>query len=130
MRLLDSIDITKYDLFAWMQTKKSPHIAPEQGEYWRRSLLKAFAGSKEIVADCVQLFRDDPSVGLVAAAEWRSTHMGNNQEQYERALDLFQIDERHRDLRIRFRNDVLDSLRDPSAAISKTEGRRVGKRQR
>lgn len=98
IRLLDCIDISKYELFAWMQTKKSPHIAPEHGEYWRRGLLKAFAGSEDIVTDCVRLFREDPTVGMVGAVEWRSTHLGNNQEQFERALDLFEIDEQHREL--------------------------------
>ena len=46
-RLLDNVDIKKYDLFAFMHSKKSPHIAAEKGDYWRRSLLRAFAGSPD-----------------------------------------------------------------------------------
>ena len=66
-RLLDNVDIKKYDLFAFMHSKKSPHIAAEKGDYWRRSLLRAFAGSPDIVAECVQMFKDDPTVGLIGA---------------------------------------------------------------
>ncbi len=98
VRLLDNVDIEKYEFFAWMHSKKSPHIAAEKGEYWRRSLLGAFAGSQEIAAECVRLFKEDASVGLVAAREWRSTYMGNNRGQYERALELFGIDEKHREI--------------------------------
>ena len=50
------------------------------------------------MADCIQQFRDDPSVGLIGANEWRSTYMGRNEPQFERMLDLFQIDEQHRDV--------------------------------
>jgi Rhamnan synthesis protein F len=98
VRLLDHVDIKKYDLFAWIHSKKSPHIAEIKGEYWRRSLLRAFAGTEEIVAECVRTFRDDPSVGLIAAREWRCTELGRNAEQYYKLLDLFEIDEKHRQM--------------------------------
>jgi lipopolysaccharide biosynthesis protein len=97
-RLLDNVDIMKYDFFAFMHSKKSPHIATEKGEYWRRSLLNAFAGSREIVAECIDSFRADPTVGLIAAKEWRSTELGKNEVQYLQMLDLFEIDEQHRSL--------------------------------
>src|SRR5690606_12275937 len=95
MRLLDHVDIKKYDYFAWMHSKKSPHIAAEKGEYWRRSLLKAFAGSQEIVSECIQRLREDPKIGMIAGREWRSTHMGEGVQQYEKMLELFKIDEIH-----------------------------------
>jgi hypothetical protein len=91
IRLLDNVDIKKYDLFAFMHSKKSPHIAPEKGDYWRRCLLRAFAGTPDIVTECVRMFKDDPSVGLIGATEWRATEMGNNEAQFDRMLDLFQI---------------------------------------
>jgi hypothetical protein len=98
VRLLDNVDIKKYEFFAWIHSKKSPHIAAEKADYWRRCLLQAFAGSSQIVADCIQAFRDDPSVGLIGAKEWRSTEIGRNEVQFNRMLDLFEIDERHRDV--------------------------------
>ena len=76
--------------------KKSPHIASEKGDYWRRCLLRAFAGSPDIVAECVQTFKDDPTVGLIGASEWRATEMGHNEVQFERMLDLFQIEPQFR----------------------------------
>jgi Rhamnan synthesis protein F len=96
IRLLDNVDISKYDLFAFMHSKKSPHIAAEKGDYWRRCLLRAFAGTPEIVSQCVQMFKDDPSVGLIGAAEWRETEMGNNHAQFDRMIDLFQIEQQYR----------------------------------
>lgn len=98
VRLLDNVDIKKYEYFAWMHSKKSPHIAMEKGEYWRRSLLGSFAGNPETVASCIQQFRDDPSIGLIGAKEWRTTEMGRNEEQFNKMLELFEIDEQHRDV--------------------------------
>jgi len=95
-RLLDNVDIEKYDLFALMHSKKSPHIAAEKADYWRRCLLRAFAGSPSVVAECVQIFKDDPTVGLVGAHEWRATDLGNNQLQFERMLDRFEIEPQYR----------------------------------
>src|SRR5262249_47990812 len=59
-------------------------------------LLKSFAGTPGIVEECVQLFRDDPSVGLIGAKEYRETGLGKNDLQFERMLDLFKIGEQNR----------------------------------
>jgi hypothetical protein len=98
MRLFDNIDMKKYDYFAWMHTKKSPHIAAEKADYWRRCLLQAFAGNPRTVTECVQMLHEDPAVGLVASREWRSSYMGNNAEQYDKMLDLFEIAPEYREL--------------------------------
>jgi hypothetical protein len=95
-RLLDNVDINKYELFAFMHSKKSPHIAEEKADYWRRCLLRAFAGSPTIVAECVQMFKHDPTVGLIGAHEWRATDLGNNQSEYDRMLDRFEIEPQYR----------------------------------
>ena len=97
-RLLEHIDLSRYDLFAFMHSKKSPHIAPEKGEYWRRTLLSAIAGSAETARDCVRMFRDNPHIGLIGSKDWRSTDMGKNIEQYERLLDLLGVRGKHREL--------------------------------
>ena len=91
IRLLDSVDIDRYDLFAFMHTKKSPHISIKRANDWRRALLRAFAGSPEIAEECVDLMLSDPSVGMIGAKEWRSFDMARNRDQYERVLDLFDI---------------------------------------
>ncbi len=96
-RLLDNIDLERYELFAFMHSKKSPHVHERRAEHWRRTLLKAFAGSPEIAKECVSLFASQ-KVGMIAAKEWRSQHMGKNVEQYERMLDLLGIDAEHREL--------------------------------
>lgn len=97
-RILDHIDPTKYELVAFMHSKKSPHFAPEKGDYWRRSLLRAIAGTPSIARQCVERFRADPRVGMIGAEEWRSSAMGANADQYEKLLDLLGVEGAHRDL--------------------------------
>lgn len=92
IRLLDNVDIDRYEVFAFMHSKKSPHIPIERGNHWRQSMLSAFAGSPEIVRQCMEMFHDDPTIGIIGAEAWRSQTMGNNYEQYERLLDLLGIE--------------------------------------
>ncbi len=99
MRLMDNVDFKKYELVALMHSKKSPHIAIERAMHWRRELMGAFAGSRDIVRECVGLFREDPTIGLIAfAAKWQETHLGDNAEHYERLLDLFEIEPEFREI--------------------------------
>ena len=98
VRLLDNVDLSRYRVCAFMHTKKSPHVAEEKGATWRRTLLSAFAGSREVVERSLALFRDDPGVGLVGSKDWRSTEIGKNAEVYGRLLDMFEIGPEHRDL--------------------------------
>lgn len=98
IRLLDNIDIERYTAFALMHTKKSPHIPIERGAHWRRTLLNAFAGSREVAADAVALMSSDPAIGMIASKEWRATDLGNNAEHYRRLLDHFQISGAHRQI--------------------------------
>ncbi len=97
-RLLDQVQIDRYVCFAFLHSKKSPHLAPEKGEYWRRSLIHAFAGTPEVARECVETFKREPDVGLVGAKEWRSQDMGANGAQYERLLDLLDVRGRNREL--------------------------------
>ncbi|MDE3174851.1 MAG: hypothetical protein KGM15_01935, partial [Pseudomonadota bacterium] len=97
-RLLEHVDIARYDVFAFLHSKKSPHIGAETGEYWRRALLSAFAGSAETARECVRMFRDDPRLGMIGSSEWRSQEMGKNVEQYERLLDLLGVRGKNREL--------------------------------
>ncbi len=98
IRMLDNIDIDRYDLFALMHTKKSPHIASERGAHWRRTMLRAFAGNPEIAEECVDLMLSDPNIGMIGAKEWRSFDIGKNLDQYERVLDLFGVEGANRQL--------------------------------
>jgi hypothetical protein len=97
LRLLDNVDIGKYGVFALMHSKKSPHIAPEKGTHWRRELLGSFAGSRETVEECMNLFREDPTVGLIGCGTYRATDLGDNEERWRDLLDRFAINEEHRD---------------------------------
>ncbi len=98
VRLLENIDIEKYEFFAWMHTKKSPHIPSDEALAWRNALLDAFAGNRKIAADTIALMRQDSSVGMIGSQKWRSQHMGSNAEQFGEMLDLFEIEPPYRKL--------------------------------
>ncbi len=98
IRTLDNVDIDRYDFFALMHTKRSPHISSERGAHWRRTMLRAFAGNPEIAEECVDLMLSDPSIGMIGAKEWRSFDIGKNVDQYERVLDMFGIEGANREL--------------------------------
>ncbi len=97
-RLLEQIDIGRYEVFAFMHSKKSPHIDAETAIYWRRALLSAIAGSPETASDNLRLFDENPQIGMIGCKEWRSHDMGRNVEQYERLLDLFGVRGKNREL--------------------------------
>lgn len=98
MRLLEQIDPARYDMFALMHTKKSPHMAAEAGEFWRRDLLAAYAGTPEIAAQCVAAIKNDSRIGLVGSKAWRSQTLGRNGLQYERLLDILGVQGANRDV--------------------------------
>ena len=98
MRLLEQIDLTRYDMFALMHTKKSPHMPTEAGEFWRRDLLAAFAGSPETAAECVATIKTNPRIGLIGSKAWRSQQLGRNGLQYERLLDILGVQGANRDV--------------------------------
>ena len=81
-----------------MHTKKSPHIAIERAEHWRRTLLRGIAATPEVASECIDLFLNDKTVGMVGAKEWRSTDMGRNYDQYIRLLDALEISGKNREL--------------------------------
>jgi hypothetical protein len=97
-RLLGEIDIARYDYFAFMHSKKSPHIEAETGTYWRRALLSAIAGSPETASENIRLLRDNKQIGMIGCKDWRSHDMGKNVEQYEKLLDLFGVRGKNREL--------------------------------
>jgi len=96
--LLEGIDVARYDMFALMHTKKSPHMAAEEGEFWRRDLLAAFAGTPDIAAECVAAMKSDAHIGLIGAKAWRSQKLGGNGAQYERLLDILGVQGANRDI--------------------------------
>lgn len=98
LRLLENVDTSRYELFAIMHTKMSPHVIRDRADYWRRMLLNAFAGSKEIAAASVEMFKSDNTVGLLASKHWRGTDISQNTRKFEEMLDRFEIQSQYRDV--------------------------------
>jgi lipopolysaccharide biosynthesis protein len=92
LRLLDNIDIGRYEAFALLHTKKSRHLAAERGAGWRQGLIAAFAGSEEVAAQCMRLFQEQPKTGIVGAAAWRANSMNGNQVEVQRLMGQFGIE--------------------------------------
>jgi hypothetical protein len=98
MRLLDGLDIGRYRVFALMHTKRSRRLSPEESAQWRQTLLAAFAGTRETAAECLHAFRDDPALGIVAAAGHRAWQMGRNRKLCELLFDRLGIEGENRRL--------------------------------
>jgi hypothetical protein len=97
-RLLDNVDIDRYEAFAFMHTKRSRHLAAERGSGWRQSLIAAFAGNEDVASECMRLFREQPRTGIVGAAAWRAHSMNGNQVEVDRLMARLRIEARHRRL--------------------------------
>ena len=97
-RLLENVDIARYDLFAFMHSKKSPHIAPESGEYWRRAPVADDRRNARDRGGMREGFPRESANRPDWRAEWRSQDMGKNVEQYERLLDLLGVRGKNREL--------------------------------
>jgi len=98
LRLLDNIDIERYEAFALLHTKRSRHLAAEKGEAWRQSLIASFAGSEAVAAQCVDMFREHPKTGIIGAAAWRAHSMNGNQVLVDRLMARFDIEAGNRRL--------------------------------
>jgi tetratricopeptide (TPR) repeat protein len=88
---MDTLDFRKYDLFCLVHTKKSPHLTEKTSTLWRQDLLKALLGSKEKVAENLQILRQNPQIGCIGSRYWRDTNIAQNQKYYEHFLDVLQI---------------------------------------
>lgn len=95
-RLLSVADVSNYDLFLLLHSKKSPHLPPEFGREWRRGLLEPVVGSRETASLCIFQMRLNPRMGLVGAAKWRCTDILANSGKYDELLDIACVAREHR----------------------------------
>jgi hypothetical protein len=86
LRLLEHVDIGRYETFALMHTKKSRHLAAAKGAAWRQGLIAAFAGSETTAEECMSLFQEQSRIGIVGAAGWRAHSMNGNQVEVDRLM--------------------------------------------
>jgi len=113
-RLLEEIDISSYETFAFLHSKKSPHMVEAEGEFWRRDLLTAIAGTPEVASACVAAMKENPKLGLIGAKSRRSHEIGRNGAQYEKLLDIFGVKGANRD--VDYVSGFMFLLRAPIAA--------------
>ena len=98
LRLLNNVDIQRYDTFALMHTKKSGHLPEAMATGWRQGLIAPFAGNSAVASECLKLFREQPNTGMVGAAAWRAHSMNGNQVEVDRLMTRFGIELRNRRL--------------------------------
>lgn len=98
-RLLSMVDISIYDIFLLIHSKKSPHLSPEAGVRWRRELLDPIIGTSSVARLCVSEMRINSRMGLIGAAKWRCKDVTVNGDKYQELLDIACVpyDNRHCD---------------------------------
>jgi lipopolysaccharide biosynthesis protein len=64
LRLLDNVDIERYDAFALMHTKKSRHLPEATSTGWRQGLIAPFAGNPAVASECLKLFSEQANTGM------------------------------------------------------------------
>lgn len=97
IRLLDSVDFGNYVAFALIHSKKSPHVTEAYSSRWKESLLQPLFGSPETVAQNVAAFIEDPSIGIIGSTQNRHTSLAKNEDAFTHLLDMYQVDEEHRE---------------------------------
>ncbi len=60
-----AVDYARYDLVLFLHSKQSAH--GDAGAAWRSTLFGSLAGSKAVVSSIVQLFEQEPRLGIVMA---------------------------------------------------------------
>ncbi|MDE0452576.1 MAG: hypothetical protein OXI90_12540 [Gammaproteobacteria bacterium] len=90
-RLLQEIPIETYRLFCLIHTKKSPHLAEGDALLWRRRLLNALMGSRELAVENLRLMLTDETVGLIGSRRCRDTKLRENAEKFAELLDLLGV---------------------------------------
>ncbi|MCY3818988.1 MAG: hypothetical protein OXH52_06430 [Gammaproteobacteria bacterium] len=90
-RLLQDIALEKYRLFCLIHTKKSPHLAEGDALLWRRRLLSALMGSRELAVENLRLMLTDETVGLIGSRRCRDTKLRENAEKFAELLDLLGV---------------------------------------
>ena len=90
-QLMQRIDLSSFEFFLLMHTKKSPHLGEGGANLWRRRLLMPLIGSTQIVMDNLALF-DDRNVGQIGARRCRDTKLDNNEDKHQQLLSDIGID--------------------------------------
>ena len=86
-RLLQGVPLEQYRLFCLIHTKKSPHLAEGDALLWRRRLLNALMGSRELAVENLRLMLTDETVGLIGSRRCRDTKLRENAEKFAELLD-------------------------------------------
>ena len=97
-RLLRGMPLEQYRLFCLIHTKKSPHLAAGDALLWRRRLLNALMGSRELATKNLSLMLTDETVGLIGSRKCRDTKLRENAEKFGELLELLGVRPESRDV--------------------------------
>jgi hypothetical protein len=77
--------LDEYDYVCKVHAKRSLHSDREYAETWRRYLLESLLGSASVVAAVLEIFRDEPNVGLIYPPAHRDVYPHVNWFGYEKS---------------------------------------------
>lgn len=84
-------DISTYNAFVLVHSKKSPHIPESLSTKWRKDLLEAILGSREIVLQNAYLMEKYNTTGFIGAGQWRHKSIDKNSEKYNALMRILEI---------------------------------------
>lgn len=90
--LLKDINFSKYVAFTLLHSKKSPHVTRDYAAMWKKSLLGAILGSREMVRENVAAFLTDEEIGIIGSIRTRHVGLENNKEGMRRLFEIYGID--------------------------------------
>lgn len=96
--LMKNLDFSDYSAFVLMHSKKSPHVTEEYSKRWKFNLLNAIIGSPDVFRNNISLMTADQSIGIIASGRHRHKEMGKNDKLFNKALELFMIDEKYSEI--------------------------------
>ena len=97
-RLLRNIAMEDYRFFGLVHSKMSPHLAAGESLLWRRRLLTALMGTREIAVDNVKSMLSDETIGAIGSRRCRDTDVKDNTRKFTELLDMLDVGPESRDV--------------------------------
>ena len=97
-QLLRNIAMEDYRFFGLVHSKMSPHLTGGASLLWRRRLLTALMGTREIAGDNLKLMLEDETIGVIGARRCRDTDLKDNTTKFTELLDMLDVGAESRDV--------------------------------
>ena len=97
-QLLRNIAMEDYRFFGLVHSKMSPHLAAGESLLWRRRLLTALMGTREIAVANLKSMLSDDTIGVIGSRRCRDTDLRDNTGKFMELLDMLDVGTESRDV--------------------------------